>query len=177
MNDKTGEVEKQFAMEIAEFFGFKSIDDATLRLPEILRHYKQEKLEKEYSCSSEKVVFYVHNSIWPRKPEKKAVGYCGHFSRLLAEIGNAFSPDSCSIVVCHPDYLNGHEHFIVHDVEEGRFRDASIYRVAFNGKKWVPVGESGLDRNNLPEGILNIELELPRAEYRQHDWLAMDFLG
>ena len=146
--------------DIVDYFGFNSIDDATLNLSDVLLHWRQEresnepKIKPKYPRTPMEVVDEVHERIGSDEYRQPRVN-CMYFARLLSEIGEHFG-HSCQPVYCFPDYLNGSHHWVTHDKTEGKYKDASIYRTVKPGGVRIPIEESGIDRTDIPEDILHL---------------------
>ena len=137
------------ASGIVKRFGFESLDDATLRLSEVLLHHSQERLPRpEYPKTLHEVVDVVHERL-SLEPYEKPMVNCMYFSKLLSEIGEHFNHD-CETVYCHPDYLDNHHHWAVYDRTDNAFRDAAVYRRVFERGSWIDVEKSGVNRNSIP---------------------------
>lgn len=147
---------------IIYFFKFKNIDDATIRLNEvvILRNQKG-KQKKDVSLELRKhpeiIIDLVYDKILTKKGNfifkwmyRPPLCYSANFSILLMEIGKSFN-HSCKVINCYPNYLNGGEHQVVQDLTSKVFRDAFIYNSKYNllTGKWEPTP---------PEFMINVPL-------------------
>ena len=185
--------EKEKVAAIIEHFKFKDMDDATLRLHEVIHHSRQEaqgrpKEERKYNAEG---ALIIPTNRMPAQPEivdlifsrmkkdpyTQPITGCHVFSYLLVKIGEQLG-HKCHMISCDPEYLRGSNgkgngHVAVFDETANVYRDASVYR-AYRGddRKWV-YSQPYPQRTNVPEKDLNIQGDpLTHYDKKGGNWVA-----
>lgn len=144
---------------IASFFSFTSLDDATTNMNRAILDFKQEGLKEINLQIKEKdIVEDLYSRIVHSNGTKKSLLLhqkplvdCRHFARLLMELGKVFG-HCCVLVSCDASYTKGH-HLLIYDQTTQQYKDASIYRTAWNGDKWIPTAKI-IDPTNISKQLL-----------------------
>ena len=140
---------------IVDYFGLDGIDDATTKVPLIIAHFEQERVESYDSLEPEEIVQEILDRIKSGEMYQRPMVHCHHFSELLKELDVYFGHD-CEVVYGNPTFVNGHNHSLVFDRTSGVYRDGAIYRNVYVDGRWIPIEESDIDKNNIPLEMINL---------------------
>jgi len=175
--------EKEKTKAIIEHFGFKDMDDATLRLHEALHHHHQETLtvpkgERRKNEKGQEIMFrhhintdpalidFIYSRMQAKTYEPPLVG-CGRFAYALAKIGEEFG-HPLHVAHCKPNYLKGGGHVVSYDETDQVYRDASVYKAYFDTEsgQWKK-GQPYPFQTNIPKE----ELHLAHFDEKTKQWV------